>query len=65
MTEEVQKGVRIGNPDDPIRMAARIGRLREALERAEGERATELQAEIDRHTARLTQIRAALDAAGV
>jgi hypothetical protein len=65
MTEEVQSGVRIGNPDDPIRMAARISRLREALSRAEGERAAELQAEIDRHSARLAEIRAALDAAGV
>jgi hypothetical protein len=65
MADEVQKGVRIGNPDDPFRMAGRIARLREALERAEGDRKAELQAEIDRHTGRLAEMRAALDAAGV
>jgi hypothetical protein len=65
MTDEVQKGFKMGNPDDPMRMAQRIARLRQALTRAKGARAAELQAEIARHQARIGEIRAALDAAGV
>lgn len=63
MTDTVNNGLKIGNPDDPARIAARLTRLRQSAERAEGSRKTELDAEIARHTARLTEIRAALDAA--
>jgi hypothetical protein len=64
MTDEVQKGVTIGDANDPVRMAMRLQRLREAKTRAEGARSDSLDAEIARLEGRLATVREALQAAG-
>ncbi len=53
-------GVGIQAPEDPMRIAGRINRIRDALGRAEGERKDSLQAELDRLLARRAELIAAL-----
>jgi len=58
--ETVNRGLTIGDSSDPMRMIARRKRLQQSLERAEGERAQLLQAEIDSLTERIDELKAAL-----
>ncbi len=60
MSEVVNQGLTIGNPNDPARIAGRLGRLKEAIVRAEGDRKVELQAEIDRLEQQREAIKVAL-----
>ena len=60
MSEQVNKGLTIGNPNDPLRIVGRLGRLKQSIERAEGDRKAELQAEIQRLEAHVAEIKAAL-----
>lgn len=61
---EAQKGLTIGNPNDPARIAGRIQRLRQSIERADGERKAEMQAELDGLLAKVEAIKASLAALG-
>jgi hypothetical protein len=60
MSEEVQKGLTIGNPNDPFRIVGRLSRLKQAVARAEGDRKAALEAEIASLEARVAALREAL-----
>lgn len=54
------KGLTIGNPNDPLRIIGRLNRLKEALPRAQGERKASMEAEIARLEAKVAEIKEAL-----
>lgn len=58
--EVVNKGLTIGNPNDPLRIIGRLKRLKESLPRAEGDRKASMEAEIASLEAKVSELRAAL-----